>query len=107
MAREELRFELWDAAEAPGRVRQVLDQFGLSGSLRTIFSPELLAVGLVGFSVLAEHDRGAAGQAVFESVLRGAKFTVFGARGGGLESVGAIGAGLGRCWRLEAEAEIH
>src|SRR5580704_6664169 len=90
---EQLGFDEWDTVEAPGDVGHLVDQLSLWGIGGLAVIEKLLEVALVGFGVLRGQDRGAGGEAVAESVLRGALFASFGARTGGVGGVGAVGGG--------------
>ena len=102
---KQLGFEKWDAVEAPGGVGDFMDQLNLGGSGWGVLVEKLLDVALVGFGVLGGQDSGAGGQAMAESVLRGALFARFCARAGGVRRVGAVRCSArGFCIGLGARA---
>jgi hypothetical protein len=67
-AGEEVGLKERDAVEAPGGVRELVDQLGLGGGGGLVFIVKLLDVALVGGEVFGGQDGGAAGEAVAERV---------------------------------------
>ncbi|HMD47962.1 MAG TPA: hypothetical protein VKG79_02645 [Bryobacteraceae bacterium] len=89
-AAEEAGFEERDAVETPGGVDQFVDEVGFGGGCRLVFVEESAAVGFEGGRVFGGEQRGCGGEAVAESVQRGALFAGFGAGSGGVLGVRAV-----------------
>src|SRR5579883_469010 len=83
-------FEQRDAVETPGGVDQFLDELGFGGVGGLVFVEELAAVGFVPVRVFGGQDDGGGGEAVPDGGERGALFTGFGTRAGGMLSIGAV-----------------
>jgi hypothetical protein len=86
---EERGFELRDAVEPPGGVRDLLGEEGFGGSDGLVFVEELAVVLLVG-GVLRGQDGGVAGKAVGYGIQGRTLFAGGGAWSGGEERVGAV-----------------
>ena len=92
----ELGFDDGEALEAPLGGNHFVDQVGLGGAVGL----ELVEVGteeLIEFGgILGGQDQGLGGEAVFESVLRGALAAGFGFGAAGFCAIDASGFGFGR-----------
>jgi hypothetical protein len=66
---------LRDAIEAPGGFDEFLGELGFGSGCRLVFIEELAAVALVSGGIFGSEDRGVAGKAVGEGILRRTLFT--------------------------------